>query len=64
MHLFVIKLGIVMHHHEPEYHAEKNVMRKKMGVYLPGQGHSVGLYNQNMMAFIISFIGSKPISLL
>ena len=53
-----------MHHHEPEYHAEKNVMRKKMGVYLPGQGHSVGLYNQYMMAFIISFIGSKPISLL
>ena len=29
MHLFVIKLGIVMHHHEPEYHAKKNVMRKK-----------------------------------
>ena len=33
---FVNKFGIVVHYHEPEYHA------KKMGFYLQGQGHSVG----------------------
>ena len=55
---FVTKLGIVVHHHEPECHA------KKMGFYLQGQGHSVGLYNQNKTVSIISFISSKPVSLL
>ena len=54
---FVTKLGIVVHHHhEPECHA------KKMGFYL--QGHSVGLNNQNMTVSTISFISSKPMSLL
>ena len=37
---------------------------KKMGFYLQGQGHSVGLYNQNMTVSAISFISSKPVSLL
>ena len=58
MQTFVTKLGIVVHHHEPEYHA------KKIGFYLQGQGHSVGLYNQNMMVSTISFISSKPMNLL
>ena len=53
---FVTKLGIVVHHHEPECPA------KKMGFYR--QGHSVGLYNQNMTVSTISFISSKPVSLL
>ena len=30
---YVTKLGIVVHHHEPECHA-----KKKMGFYLQGQG--------------------------
>ena len=51
---FVTKLGIVVHHHEPECHA------RKMGFYLQGQG----LYNQNMTVSTISFISSKPVSLL
>ena len=51
---FVTKLGIVVHHHEPESHA------KKIGFYLQGQGHCVGLYNQNMTVSNISFISSKP----
>ena len=55
---FVTKLGIVVHHHEPECHA------KKMGFYLQGQGHSMGLYNQNKTVSTISFISSKPVSLL
>ena len=55
---FVTKFGIVMHNHELECHA------KKMGFYLEGQGHSVGLYNQNMKVSTISFISSKPVSLL
>ena len=55
---FVTKLGIVVHHHEPECHV------KKMGFYLQGQGHSVGLYNQNMTVSTISFISSKSVSLL
>ena len=42
MQTFVTKLGIVVHHDEPECHV------KKLGFYLQGQGHSVGLYNQNM----------------
>ena len=46
MQPFVTKLGIVVHHHGPECHAEK------MGCYHQGQGHSVGLYNQNMIMII------------
>ena len=42
MQPFVTKLGIVVHHYEPECHA------KKIEFSLQGQGHSVGLYNQNM----------------
>ena len=37
---------------------------EKMGFYLQGQGHSVGLYDQNMTVSTISFISSKPVSLL
>jgi len=37
---------------------------EKMGFYFQGQGHSVGLYNQNMTVSTISFISSKPVSLL
>ena len=37
---------------------------EKMGFYLQGQGHSVGLYNQNKTVSTISFISSKPVSLL
>ena len=33
---------------------------EKMGLYLQCQGHSVGLYNQNMTVSNISFISSKP----
>ena len=58
MQCFVTKLGIVVHDHKPECHA------KKMGFYLQGQGHSVGLYNQNMTVSITSFISSKPVNLL
>ena len=58
MQPFVTKLGIVVHHHEAECHA------KKMGIYLQGQGHIVGLYNQNMTVSTIPFISSKPVSLL
>ena len=59
MQPFVTKHGIVVHHHEPECHAKKSV-----GFYLQGQGHSVGLYNQNMTVSTISFISSKPMSLM
>ena len=55
---FVTKPGIVMHHREPECRA------KKTGFYLQGQGHNVRLYNQNMTVSAISFISSKPVSLL
>ena len=37
---------------------------EKMGSYLQGQGHNVGLYNQNMTVSTISFISPKPVSLL
>ena len=37
---------------------------EKMGIYLQGQGHIVGLYNQNMTVSTIPFISSKPVSLL
>ena len=55
MQLFVTKLGIVVHHHEPESHAEKwdSISEVK-----------VGLYNQNMTVSTVSFISSKPMSLL
>ena len=43
MQPFVTKLGTVVHHCELECHV------KKMGFCLQGQGHSVGLYNQNIM---------------
>ena len=44
---FVIKLGLMMQHHEPECHA------KRLVCYLKGQGHSKGSY-QNMMVSDIS----------
>ena len=44
-----------LHHHEPEYHEK----RKKEGFYLQGQGHSVGLCNQNMMVST-TIINSEP----
>ena len=37
---------------------------EKMGSCLQDQGHSVSLYNQNMTVSTISFISSKPVSLL
>ena len=37
---------------------------EKKGFYVQGQGHSVGLHNQNMTLSTISFIRSKPMSLL
>ena len=43
MQRFVTKLSIVVHHYESECHAEK-----KLGFYFQGQGHSVGLCNQNV----------------
>jgi len=58
MQPFVTKLDILVHHHELECHA------KMLGFYLQGQGHSVGLYNQNMMVSTTSCISSKPVSLL
>ena len=54
---FVTKPGIVMHHLEPECHAKKWDSTFKVKV-------SVGLYNQNMTVSTISFISSKPVSLL
>ena len=54
----VTKLGIVVHHHEPECHA------KKFEFYFQGQGHRVGLYNQNITVSTIPFISYKPVSIL
>ena len=47
---------MLVHHHEPKCRAKK--------LCLQGQGHSVGLNNQNLMVSIISFISSKPMSIL
>ena len=57
--IFVTKLGIVVY--QPP---RAGMSCKKMRFYLQGQGHSVGLYNQNMTVSTISFISSKPVSLL
>ena len=56
LHLFVTKLSVV-HHHEPEC----QLSCRKMGFCLQGQGHSVGLYNQNMTVFIISLLQPNSI---
>ena len=45
---FVAKPGMVMQPHKPKCHAEKNVH------YLQCQGHSEGLYNQNMTICAVS----------
>ena len=58
MQTFATKLGIMVHHHELEGHAGKK------GIMFQGQGHSVGLFNQNMTISTISFISSKPMSFL
>ena len=52
---FVTKPSMVRHHYKPEYPMQ-------MGFYR--QGHSMGLYNQNVTVSTISFISSKPVSLL
>ena len=46
---FVTKLGIVLHHHEPECHTQRLVCQLK------DQGHSEGLYNQNMTVSTLSY---------
>ena len=46
--IFVTKLDIVVHHHEPE------CMQKKMVCYFQGQGNSKGSYDQNMTVFTVS----------
>ena len=51
---FVIQPGVVMQHHKPECHAEKSVQY---------QGHSEGLYNQNMTISAVSsklLVGLQP----
>ena len=53
MQPFVTKFGIVVHHYEPE------CLAKKMGFYLQGQGHSVGLYNQNMTVYLSLVLTSE-----
>ena len=58
MQTFATKLGIMVHHHEPDCHV------KKLGFYLQGQGHSVCLYNQNMTVSSKSIISFKSMSLL
>ena len=47
-HFFLTELGIVVYHHESVCLVEKLVH------YLQCQGHSKGLYNQNMTIFTIS----------
>ena len=56
---FVTKLGIVVHHHEPECHAKKwdSIFKVKVTVW-------AYIYNQHMTVSSISFISSKPASLL
>ena len=44
---FVAKPGMVMQHHTPECHAEK------LDHYVQCQGHSDGLYNQNMTISVV-----------
>ena len=55
---FVTKLGIVVHHHEPECHAKKmdSIFKVKVTVW--------AYNNQNMTVSTISFISSKQVSLL
>ena len=45
---FATKLGMMVYYHEAMCHVEKIVH------YLQCQGHSKGLYNQNMTIFTIS----------
>ena len=48
VNVFVTKHGIVMQHHKPKCHAEKLVHCVQC------QGHSEGLYNQNMSISVVS----------
>ena len=64
MQPFVTKPGSVMHHHEPECHEKRKEKKKEKRFYLQGLGHSMGLYNQNMMVSTIFFISCKRMSLL
>ena len=48
---------MIVHHHELK-------CAKNLEFCLQGQEHSVGLNNQNMAISIISFISSKPMSIL
>ena len=48
---FVPKLGMMIQHHEPECHAEKSSLSR-------GQGHSGGLYDENMTISAVYRINS------
>ena len=57
MEHFVTKPGMVMQHHKPECHAEK------LDHYVQCQGHSEGLYYQNMTISVVSsklLVGLQP----
>ena len=56
MQPFVTKLGIVVHHHEPECHAKKwdSIFKVKVTVWA---------YITKLTVSTISFISSKPVSL-
>ena len=49
---FVTKLGVVMHHYEPECHA------KELVCYFQGQGHSKGSYGHDSFYYI--FCSADP----
>ena len=54
---FVTKPGIVMHHHKPDCHA------KKLIHCVQCQGHSKGLYTQNITISVVSskgLVGLQP----
>ena len=54
---FTTKLGIVMHHYEPD------CLLKRLVCCLQGQGHSEGSYNQNMTIYVFwsaDVLSSRP----
>ena len=57
MQPFATKLGIMVHHHEPECHAKKGEGKKGDSIFKVKV--TVCLYNQNMTVSTISFISSK-----
>ena len=56
--LNLLEPTLVVHHHVPECHA------KQLGCYLQGEGHTEGLFSQDVTVSTIFYVSTVPSELI